>query len=83
MYLFAYSMEQSAYWEANHFSASQEIPHILWNPKVHYCIYKCPPPVPFLSQINPVHAPHPTFWRSILILSSHLWLGLPYYMVYM
>ena len=21
--------------------------------------------------------PHPTYWRSILILSSHLWLGLP------
>jgi hypothetical protein len=24
-------MEQSTYWEANRFSASQEIPHILWN----------------------------------------------------
>jgi len=23
-------------WEANWFSASQEISHILWNPKVHY-----------------------------------------------
>ena len=26
-------MEQSPYWEANRFSASQEIPHILWNPE--------------------------------------------------
>ena len=70
-------MEQSASWEGKRFSASQEITHILWNPKVYYHIYKCPPPVPTLSQINPVHAPHPTSWRYILILSSHLCLGLP------
>ena len=28
-------------------------------------------------QVNPVHAPHPTSLRSTLILSSHLYLGLP------
>jgi hypothetical protein len=69
-------MEQSPSWETNRFSASQEIPPILYNPKVHYRIHQWPPPVPILSQLDPVHTPHPTSWRSILILSSNLRLGL-------
>jgi hypothetical protein len=40
------------------------------------CIYKRPPPVSTLSHINPVHTPHSTSWKPILILSSHLCLCL-------
>jgi hypothetical protein len=38
-YLLTYSMEQSPSWETNRFAASQEIPRILWNPKIHYPIH--------------------------------------------
>ena len=75
-YLLTYSTQQSPSWEANRFSPSQEIPRILWNPKVHYRIHTCQPPVRILSQIKPVHGPHSTSWRFILISSSYLCLGL-------
>ena len=52
-----YSMVQSTSWEANWFAASQEIPRISRNPKVHYRTHKHPPSVSILGQPNPVHIP--------------------------
>jgi hypothetical protein len=56
-YFLTYSMERSPSWEANWFSANQEIPRIVWNLKVHYHIHKCSPSGPILSQLDPVHTP--------------------------
>jgi len=53
------STQQGSSREANRSSASQEIPHIVWDPKIRYRIHKRPPFVRTPSQINPIHAPIP------------------------
>ena len=65
-YLLTYLLHGT--WEANRFSASQEIPRILWNRTVHCSVRKCPTPVPILSQLDPVHAPTSHFLKIHLII---------------
>ena len=71
-----YSTEQCPSWEANRFSASQEIPRIYGNRKFIIALtsaYHLSLSWTSSIQSTPLH---PTSWRSILILSSHLRLGL-------
>ena len=76
-YLLTYSTEQNPSWEANRFSASQEIPRILWNTRVYYRFHKCPPPVHTLSQPEPVHTPTSHFLKIHVNIILHPRLGLP------
>jgi len=64
-------MVQSPASEANRFAASQEIPRISRNPKVHYRTHKRPPLVPILGQPNPVHI-HTCHLLEILLIPSLL-----------
>jgi hypothetical protein len=82
-------MELSSSWESANCAATQELPSILWNPKVQYRVKKSPPLVSILSYINPVHTipsyhsninfnivHPPTSWSSQWSLS--LWLSHQY-----
>jgi hypothetical protein len=53
------------------------MPRLLWNRKVHYRVHNSPLLVPVMSHMHSVHIVPPISLRSIIILSSHLCLGLP------
>jgi hypothetical protein len=71
-------VELSPSWEAASHSATEELPNILWNPKVHYRVDKSPP-LWSLSWARPIQSipPQPISLRSIFISYIHLRLGLP------
>jgi hypothetical protein len=56
-------------------AATQELPSILWYPKVQYRVPKSPPLVLILSHINPIHTS--PYLSIYVILSAHVRLGLP------
>jgi hypothetical protein len=70
-------MELSPSSVAANCAATQELPSILWNPKVHHRVNKSLPLLPILSQINSIHTIPSYLSKIILILFTHLRLGLP------
>jgi len=46
----------AAFWNADSVAVTQEIPRFSLNPDVLFLVYKTPPLVRTLSQLNPVHS---------------------------
>jgi hypothetical protein len=72
LYYLSNAVERSLSWNTNVFTASEEIPCIVWNFKVHYHIDKNPPSVPVLSQMKQLNTNWSLFFEYISILFSVL-----------
>jgi hypothetical protein len=70
------SIMWSPTWKSRSSSASQEILSILCKSKRHCSVHNSPPPVCVSTQINEVHALPLKLFKIILILPSHLNVGL-------
>jgi GH18 family chitinase len=56
-------------------STYQEIPHLSWNVKTHYCVWKYPPLSPVLNQLHTVHnlTPNAPIWISVGCWPNKRW----------
>ena len=75
--LLTYSMEQSPSWEANRSSASQEISTYYGTRRFITSFTSARHLSLSWDRSIPSMSPNPTSWGSVLILSSHIRLGLP------
>ena len=57
-------MAQSPSWDANIPSATEDISHFIWSPKVHYLVKKNLSLVPILKQANPLHIQTSYFFKA-------------------
>jgi hypothetical protein len=70
-------MELGPSWEAANCAATRELPSILYNPEVHHRVHMAPHrSLSWARSIQSLPS-HPASLRSIIILSTHLRLGLP------
>jgi hypothetical protein len=63
---------QCPFLEPNSSLASQEVPRVLWNPKVPYLVLQEPVIVPILSQVNPFHTLSSFFFKILYYYYYHI-----------
>jgi hypothetical protein len=73
-------MKLSTTQKVTSFAATQEIPSILWNPRVHYRIHKSPSLVPILSQTSSVHTTTSYLSKIQLNIVQSSWWSLSFWL---